>query len=310
LTVDVVATALVYVALGLGKRGRLWGVGVAALAVAVAPRLVVGRSGFVRFLLGLLSVVLIVKFYDLTIGAGRAGASRPRVAAFLMFLVNNFALVYRKLDAEPRPPRGADVRRMALGVLGLAGGAVVAAWVFGADWKARPLAAEHPAKVLAVFGVLMPLDALGVAAWRLAGGRGRQLMRHPYLAATPADFWRRYNRPAGHFLHENVFRRAGGRWSPRWATLATFLVSAAVHEYLFSVVLGQVEGFQTAFFLIQGVAVAATLKVRPRGWRAAVGVAVTLAFNLLTSLLFFASVGGLVPFYASDRPAWLRPRGD
>ena len=52
-----------------------------------------------------------------------------------------------------------------------------------------------------------------------------------------------------------------------------------------------------AFFLIQGVAVALTARLDPKGWWRAVGIAATLAFNLATGTLFFASMDEVVPFY-------------
>jgi hypothetical protein len=308
LAVDALTVLGVYLGLGLRRRGRSVVICVAVMTVAVAPRLVGAPSPFPRFAAALVSVTLIAKYYDFGISARRPGWKRPGWGAYLAFLVNIFALVYRMLDGEPQPPPTADRRRLLLGAVGLAAGLGVGWAVFGRDWTKTPLAVEHPVKVLALFGVLLPLDALAVAAWRLVGGRGRQLMRHPYLAVTPADFWRRYNRPVNHFLQMDVFRRVGVREAPLTATMAAFLASAASHEYLFAVTLGKVEGFQSAFFLLQGVFVVATLKLRPRGAWAAVGVAMTLALNLASGLLFFASVGGVVPFYAEGRPAWLRPR--
>ena len=65
------------------------------------------------------------------------------------------------------------------------------------------------------------------------------------------------------------------------------------------------RGYQTAFFLLQGVAVAATWRVRPKGWRTVPWRLGTLAFNLASSVLFFASIHGLVAFYSRGLPAWL-----
>jgi D-alanyl-lipoteichoic acid acyltransferase DltB (MBOAT superfamily) len=123
-------------------------------------------------------------------------------------------------------------------------------------------------------------------------------MANPFAARTPADFWKRYNRPAQQFLYEDVFKPLGGRRSPVRATLATFLVSAIIHEYVFDIAVGRVQGYQAAFFLIQGLAVAATLRVRPAGRAAVPWVVGTFAFNLATSVLFFASIGEVLPFYA------------
>ncbi len=265
--VDALSTILFYKALGWDRDSKRLGISVAALTIAVTPRLVDGPHGGLRFGLVLVSAVLITKFYDLGIALRRPGATRPPLASFLAFLPNIFGMVYRKLDGEPQPSRAVNWKRLAWGIVGASVGVPVAFLVFESDWRGLPLALEHPVKVFAGFGVLMPLDAIGISLWRLAGGRGRQFMRHPYLATTPADFWRRYNRPTGHFFFEDVFRAAGGRTSPRLATLAVFVATAAGHEYLFAAVLGKVEGFQSAFFLIQGLAVAATLKSRPTGWR-------------------------------------------
>ena len=87
-------------------------------------------------------------------------------------------------------------------------------------------------------------------------------------------------------------------------TLATFLVSAAVHEYVFSVPTGRLQGYQKAFLLIHGVSVAATLRVKPRKWGAVLWVAATLVFNVATAVLFFASVNHVLPFYQHRPPLW------
>ncbi len=129
----------------------------------------------------------------------------------------------------------------------------------------------------------------------------------PLLARTPADFWRRYNRVFQQYFHENVFKRAGGRRSPVAVTILIFLLSGLMHEYVFGIAIGRVQGFQTAFFLTQGIAVAATLRVKPRGRPAVLAwTGATLAFNLVTSLLFFLSFHAIVRLYANPLPAWLQ----
>ena len=64
--------------------------------------------------------------------------------------------------------------------------------------------------------------------------------------------------------------------------------------------------FATLFFLLQGSAVAATARVKPRGGQAIPWVVGTFAFNLFSSVLFFASCQGLVGFYAGGVPSWLQ----
>jgi hypothetical protein len=118
------------------------------------------------------------------------------------------------------------------------------------------------------------------------------------------------HRPVHEFFDEDLLKRARGsrrRGSGApvvRASILAFIVSAAVHEYVIAVPLGRVQGYQTAFFLVQGAAVAATLRVKPRGRHAAPWIAATFAFNVVTSVLFFASLDGVVPFYQHRPPLW------
>ena len=54
-----------------------------------------------------------------------------------------------------------------------------------------------------------------------------------------------------------------------------------------------------AFFLVQGLAVIATLRVRPRGRAAVLGILLTFAFNVATGPLFLAAMNAVVPFFVS-----------
>jgi D-alanyl-lipoteichoic acid acyltransferase DltB (MBOAT superfamily) len=156
---------------------------------------------------------------------------------------------------------------------------------------------EHTLKLAAFYVALHGVFFIIVGLARRAGQPARLVFDNVFAARTPADFWRRYNRPVGQFLYEDIFKPSGGRRHPVWATLVTFVFSAIGHEYLISISIGRVEGYQTAFFLIQGLAVALTLRVRPKGAVVPVAVALTLAFNLATSFLFFASIQHYFPFW-------------
>jgi hypothetical protein len=236
-----------------------------------------------------------VKLYD-----AASDGTRGTTLGFLAGLPNIFALVRRKEDTLPLPSRRDELLRLAVLVPATTIGLGVAAVVFGAGtwWSSQPFALEHAAKVLTFCFVLTPLANTSSVAWRLAGGRGLDFMDHPIAARTPADFWRRYNRPVAQFFWEDVFKPSGGLHTPRRSLLAAFAVSAAVHEYLFLIAGTTAPGCQTAFFLIQGVAAAATCRLHPRGRRAVVAIAMTFSFNLATTALFFMSFEGIVPFYA------------
>jgi D-alanyl-lipoteichoic acid acyltransferase DltB (MBOAT superfamily) len=184
-------------------------------------------------------------------------------------------------------------------------GSAVLIGLFRLNWSEQPFFLEHCAKVLALYATLIPVTAAAAAVWRLFAGKGRDFMDRPYLARTPADFWRRYNRPVQQFFYEDIFKPIGGRRFPLVATLLTFAVSAIIHEYVFGIALGRVQGYQTAFFMIQGCATAATLHIRPKS-KSISWIAGTLLFNLATSVLFFASINGVVPFYSRGLPVWLQ----
>jgi hypothetical protein len=51
------------------------------------------------------------------------------------------------------------------------------------------------------------------------------------------------------------------------------------------------------FFLLQGVAVAVTARLRPTGRLALLSAALTLVFMIATSALILASVHAVVPWY-------------
>jgi D-alanyl-lipoteichoic acid acyltransferase DltB (MBOAT superfamily) len=123
-------------------------------------------------------------------------------------------------------------------------------------------------------------------------------MANLFASQTPAMFWRRWNRPAQQFFHEYAFKPAGGQRWPVRSTLMTFAVSGLVHEYVFGITAGYFHGWQMAFFMLQGCAVAATMRTRPSRNVLSLWVAATLAFNLAASVLFFKSIDAVLPFYA------------
>ena len=127
----------------------------------------------------------------------------------------------------------------------------------------------------------------------------------PFAARTPADFWRRYNRLMGQFLYEDFFKPLHGRRHPVRATLGVFAISGILHEYLFGIALGQVVGWQLLFFMVQGIATCLTLRIKPTGWKAFVWATCTLAFNIVSSVTFFASINNVVAIYHNSFPPWL-----
>lgn len=297
LAITAAAMAGGWPALRWGRRPRAAVLLVVGGLVLAAPLLIPREPRTLRLVAAIAAATLAVKLYDLHVGASRG--HRPSWRGFLAFQPNPFGLVERRLDDLPRPPRGDDRRRVARGGCGTVLGGLAFAGLFGIDWARVPFLVEHAAKAIGLYAMLVPLGVATSAAWRLCGGRSLDMMHNPFAARTPADFWRRYNRPVTQLFVEDVYRPLGGRRAPARVTLVVFAVSALVHEYVFAVPIGRVEGVQTAFFLVQGLAVLATARLRPRGSGAVLGAALTLTFNVLSSLLFFRSLGEIVPFYAA-----------
>ncbi len=293
------AAACFFPALAWARRARAVAFVALSPLVLLAPLVVPADRRLLRFLATVQATMLAVKLYDL-----QAHGARASLRAYLALLANPFGHVLRKLDVKRRPPARADLAQFGLGLAGTAGGAFLLAGALAVDWRSLPFALEYVALVLAFYLALLPPFAAAAAGWRLLGGAGLDIMNRPWLARTPADFWRRYNLPMQQFFYEDVFKPAGGLRAPIRATLMTFAVSALIHEYIFGIVVGRVQGYQTAFFLLQGVAVAATARAKPRGWAAAAGVACTWAFLLASSVLFFASMNEVVPLFSRPLPVW------
>jgi hypothetical protein len=248
-------------------------------------------------------VVIVVKLFDFRHEVQRG--TQPNWSVFVGFLLNPFVHVRRCLPTEPRPSARTDLLGIVGGALGLVAGVAVLRVLSRIDWEAWPFLVEHGSKVIAFFLAVLSGLACASASWRLLGGMARNYMANPFAARTPADFWRRYNRNMHQFFWKDIFVSVGGLRSPVRATLLVFILSAIIHEYIFGIAIGRVQGYQTAFFLLQGLAVAGTARMKVRGWKAMAWTTGTLGFNLVSSVLFFASLNGIVPFYSHELPVWL-----
>ena len=265
--------------------------------VAVAPLWVPGSEPVYRLPATLVTIAMLVKLYDLHVGG-----ERPAFREFVPYLFNPFLVVYRRRHAVAQPNREEDLHALTWAMVKTAMALPFCVWAFRARWDGVPFLLEHMAKACTIFLAAEYGCAAFAALWRLSGRTAREFMTAPMLARTPADFWRRYNLPVQQFFHENVFLPFGGRRAPVRATMMVFVVSALVHEYVFGIIIGRVQGYQTLFFLIQGLAVIATLRTRPHGRMKWIAIAATLTFNLVVSVLFFASWNQFLPFYSRPLP--------
>jgi hypothetical protein len=296
LGIAIVCAIAAYPAQRLRRRPRATVTFVLCGLIAISPILIIPDPKFLRLIGTLLAVTVGVKVYDLH-HATEAGV-RLKIWQFGGYLFNPFALVLRRVMGEPRRSLSSEVRQFLLGAALGTAAIILTIRVFEVHWKSHSFAAEHCVKVVSFFLIIQFLPNGLAALFRMGGVASTDSAGPFFLARTPAEFWRLYNRPAGQFFHEYIFKPAGGRRRQVLATLATFLFSAIIHEYVFDVPAGRVLGTQMAFFLIQGVATISTMRLKPRGWFTAPAILATLAFNLVTALLFFSSMNAVLPFYA------------
>ncbi len=247
------------------------------------------------------SLILVLKVRDFHVGA--AWWSNQPFHVWLGFLPMAFILVPRRHVRERPQPVAGNVLMLVRGAAEIVAGF----WLLNgaAEWNLVDISPwlDHTVRVLAAYGFAFDGGMVALCALhRLAGIHVVEFSRNPIISRSPADFWRRYNRPGGRFLYENVFKQAGGRRSPLRATIITFAVNGMLHEYMAFILVQRVQGYQLAFFLIHGAAVALTMRARPRGALAVLCSIGTFFFVVATAALFYATLENI-------NPGWLYPRG-
>lgn len=285
-----------YAALKLPRRGRRIVFALLLAAVLGSPLIVPPTAQLSRCIATLGSITISVKLYDHFCNA-EAGFIPGRWLYFTS-LIHPFALVLRRVMREKPPPPRAEIRQILVCFTAGIGAVALIAGVFCIDWRHYPFIAEHCAKAISVFLMVQFLPNAVAPVFRLLRIPATNFAGPFFLARTPAEFWRFYNRPASQFFHEYVFKPAGGAANPLKATYLTFLISGIVHEYAFDIAAPHVMGWQMLFFTLQGLAATATIRLRPRGWRAILATLLTFVFNLATVYVFLICVNAVLPFYA------------
>lgn len=277
---------------------------VACLLIVLSPWFIPAELPMLRFLASISAAMLAFKVIDVSLDLKHQRSVDWN--EYVAFLFNPFTLVRRSLRHERRPSQKENLLGLLGGTLGCVGAIALLMGLFRVDWSHVPFLVEHVGKV----SVLMLAIAFGLssaaAIWRFTGGTARDFMDRPFIARTPADFWRRYNRNVQQFFWQNVFSGKRSRRAPIWTMILVFGLSALLHEWLFLAAVGRLQGYQIAFFALQGIAAASTARVKVRGKLVVPWVVGTLIFNLLTSVLFFASIHSVSPFYSRGLPSWLQ----
>lgn len=215
------------------------------------------------------------------------------------YLINPFVLCFRRHLLDRPRPASANRALCLRGAAQIGVGGAVLYWAFTTDWDNGLFWLEHGTKLVGVYLALFDGGFVAInGLLGVCGGAYMVFCRHPVLARTPADFWRRYNRDAGRFLTEHVYARLG--WLPVSARIGmVFMANGLLHEYLVLAICGRVVGVVLAFFAIQALAVALTWRMRPTGFAAVIATLVTISFNVATSVLFFLGVNSILPWYAN-----------
>lgn len=260
----------------------------------------------VRYVVGgMLSVIFLTHMWDLHMDPDRS--TRLNLRTYMILAADYAWSVARVANGHgmdlTRRQRALDASNY---VAGLCLVSAVTVGLFKIDWAAYPFLVEHAVKSTALGAWTLWAFQANTALWRLAGAPAACFTTRNVLGAySPADFWRRWNRPMYRWLLENVYKPLGGHRNPRLATLGAFAVSGLLHEYLLGVIVQRVTGYPTAFFLLHGLATVLTRRFKPTGWLVLPAILFTFAFNTALTLLLLIPINERLPFYVNDVPRWL-----
>jgi hypothetical protein len=260
---------------------------------------------FVRYLAALILLIFLLHMWDLHLDPYRS--TRLSLGAYMVFLADYAWSVARVADDYGINLTLRQRARDAVNsVAGLCLVSALAVGLFKVNWAAYPFLVEHAVKSTCLAAWTIWAFHANTALWRLAGApAARFTTRNVLWSYSPAESWRRWNRPMHRWLLENVYQPAGGRRNPHLATLAVFAVSGVLHEYLWDVSLRRVTGYTVAFFLLHGAATVLTRRFKPSGRLVVPAVILTFAFNTCSTVLLFIPINGRMPFYTNEVPKWL-----
>lgn len=115
--------------------------------------------------------------------------------------------------------------------------------------------------------------------YRFCGGKTILLCNNPLLSATPAEFWRNYNRMSSDYFNQYFYKSLKRNKQLEWAVFVPFTISGLVHEYMLFASSLQLSGLSTIYFLISGVATFLTLRLKLNGYKRIIGIILTLVYQ-------------------------------
>ena len=287
-----VARSVAFVLLGVIVLGSALGLGAESIAVRCVAA-------------GLLLIIFLLHMWDLHMDPDRG--TRLSLWAYIVFLGDYAWSVARVSDGYgvglPFKRRAIDAVKH---VVGLGTVSAVTVGVFKVGWATYPFWLEHAVKSTCLAAWTIRAFQANTALWRLAGAPAAFFTtRNVLWARSPADFWRRWNRPMYRWLLENVYRPLGGRQKRRLAALATSAVSGLLHEHLFAVTFRRISGYVMAFFLLHGLAVVLTHRLQPAGRWLIPAIILTFSFNTLSTVLLLVPINEHLSVYANEVPLWI-----
>jgi len=297
--------------LNLPGRARYASLSGAALLIFLTPFTIPTAAPFPRFLAGCAAFFVAGRMIDFVRVRSREGDEALGLASYIGLLFHPSAITVgasrRRLPSNR--PAGPELKRLAIGSVLLSIGICLMVVLFLHGLFKTSFLLDHTVKLL---GLLLCVESFSLAWYglmRLCRLDVPPLSDVCFLSSSPTEVWQRYNSIVGAWLRENVYIPAGGKSNRVRAVLLTFAVSGVAHEYAFGIGLGRLTGYQMTFFMMQGLAVAYLgsrheTSVPMLTSRRFLAWTATMLFMLLTSILFLASFGQVLPSFYAVQP-WL-----
>lgn len=263
--------------------------GVLDLLIFTLPLIFPSKDHFITAAAALLCCIFPLKLFNAYLNSDYW--SNESFSTWLKFIFNPYHLVWEKRNFLPTPGITENLKHFARGALEMAAGIILWKITYKLKTEEYPFALDYLLMLFASYLFLWDGGCVTVVAvWRLLGGRCVELCVHPIIASTPADFWRRYNRWVGQFVHECIFKNTGGMKKPFKAVFMSFLFMGILHEYVVIATSGTFRGYMLLFFAINGIAVSLTFRLKPKGVRRILGCILTMAFISSSSILVYLAV--------------------
>lgn len=207
-----------------------------------------------RFMAGMFSMLGSIRLWQTAIGAHPKSGLHSSFFRFLAFYFT---------AAESRWVTGtaerSALRQRALTQLGRACTKALLALALFAGSTAYPelidVCALRIVWLLATsYALVTGVFDLAASGAMLVGIEQGEVFNKPFMSDSPHDFWsRRWNMTFRDGAYRVIFRPLYKRAGVTVASLAVFVFSALMHEYLVVVSLGSTKGHMTAFFLLHGL---------------------------------------------------------